>query len=352
MVAMELSEELDLLGHENQVVALGLAHDGGQDPALPPLVARSGVGVDVLLLDAVRLRRWLRRNQVDIVLAHGGWAVQVVALAVPRGGPQLVWQRILGFPSGVFRLPRRWWWRLMIGRLDAAVALTPPLEEEMRRLGFEGPVWVIPNARRPERFMALDRAEERARLCAEIDVDPGVDLLGFVGHFVRQKRPERAVEVLSRVRSLGRPAHLVMAGGGTLMDEVRAEAKTRGVEEHVTFLGHRNDVEHVFAGVDVVVLTSDDEGIPGVAIEAHMAGAPVVTFPVGGVAGVVTDGVTGAVLDDHDPATMADTVDRLLGDPDRLAHMSEAARARAADFATSIVAQTYAARLASLPDRN
>lgn len=345
---MELSEELDLLGHENAVLALGLSHDGGHDDALPPLVARSGVGIHVLALAALRLRRRLRRQPIDVVLAHGGWAVQVVALAIPRGGPLLVWQRILGLPGSVFRFPRRWWWRAVMQRVDAAVALTPTLETELRHLEFDGPVWVIPNARRPDRFLVLDRAEERRRLCRELDLDPNADLIGFVGHLVRQKRPERAIEVLARVRSLGRNAHLVMAGGGPLMDDVRAEAVTRGVQDHVSFLGHRNDVEHVFAAVDVLVLTSEDEGIPGVAIEAHMAGTPVVTFPVGGVSEVVADGVSGLVLADHDPATMADTVDALLGDPDRRAAMSAAASERAGAFATSIVALTYASRLASL----
>ena len=68
------------------------------------------------------------------------------------------------------------------------------------------------------------------------------------------------------------------------------------------------------AGVDLLLLTSEAEGIPGVAIEALMAGCPVVTVPVGSVAEVVEDGVTGVVMATADPAAMAAAVVSLLDD--------------------------------------
>jgi len=351
MVAMELAEELDALGHTNRVVALGLAHDGGRDPELPPLVARVGVGLDVLVADAWRLRRLLRREPADVVLAHGGWAVQVAAIATPRGGPLVVWQRILGFPDEVWRTGRRKWWEIVTRRVDAAIALTRELEEELRQLHFAGPVWVIPNARRPERFATLDRVAEAEWLRREVGVDVDVALIGFVGHLVDQKRPERAVEVLSRLRRSGHRAHLVVAGGGPLADELAGAVRAHGLSDHVTLLGHRPDVERILAGVDLLLLTSDVEGIPGVAIEAQMAGCPVVTFPLGGVAEVVQDGVTGIVLTGHDTASMAEQTLHLLDDPARRLRMGEEARARSLQFSTGRTAKTYADRLATLRPR-
>ncbi|MEJ7583611.1 MAG: glycosyltransferase family 4 protein [Acidimicrobiales bacterium] len=345
MVAMELAEELDGRGHRNRVVALGLAHDGGRDPQLPPLVSRVSVGVDVLVADAWRLRRLLRSEPADVVLAHGGWAVQVAAVATPRGGPAVVWQRILGFPESVWRTGRRRWWQLVLRRVDAAVALTGDLEDELRRLGFAGPVWVIANARRTDRFDALDRDTESSWLRGRLGVAPDLPLIGFVGHLVDQKRPERAVEVLSRLHAMGREAHLVVAGGGPLADALEREVRSRLLSDHVSLLGHRNDVERILAGIDLLVLPSDHEGIPGVAIEAQMAGCPVVTFPLGGVGEVVDDGVTGIVLGDHDTATMAAEVSRLLGDPARRRRMSVAARRRSARFSVGHTADAYEDRL-------
>jgi len=348
MVAMELAAELDSRGHVNRVVALGLAHDGGHDPALPPLVSRVGVGLDVLLADAWRLRRLLRRSPVDVVLAHGGWAVQVAALARPRTGPVLVWQRILGFPDSVWRAGRRQWWRTILRRVDAAVALTGELEAELRRLRFPGPVWVIPNFRRPDRFVGLDREVQAAWLRGELGIAHDVPVIGFVGHLVDQKRPERAVEVLSRLHAGGRRAHLVMAGGGPLAGVLAQEVRARALTDHVSLLGHRDDVERILAGLDLLLLPSDNEGIPGVAIEAQMAGCPVVSFPLGGVGEVVDDGVTGIVLAGHDTGAMAEQVDRLLGDPARLRRMGEGARSGSTRFSVRQAADLYEARLSTL----
>jgi len=345
---MELAEELDALGHRDVVVALGPGLDGGQEQGLVPLVASPGVGPLDLARRVRAVRRLLAGAPVDVVLAHGGWAAQVAALAAPRTGPVLVWQRILGFPPSLWRTGRRQWWRQVASRFDACVALTDALGDEVRRLGFRGPVWIIPNSRRTERFEGLDRGAAATALRAEVGVAEGVPLLGFVGHLVEQKRPERAVEVLAGVRDEGRAAHLVVAGGGPLEPMLEDVVARRGLQGSVSLLGHRDDVERILAGVDLLLLTSEAEGIPGVAIEALMAGCPVVTVPVGSVAEVVEDGVTGVVLPSSDPGAMAAAVRSLLDDEGARARMSEAARRRTDRFSAATTAREYEARLLGL----
>lgn len=353
-VAMELGTELDELGHDNRVVAVGLAHDGGRIEGIDPLVERSDVGVGVLLRAARQLRAELRAEPVDVILAHGGWALQaaIVATFPRRRGrpPQIVWQRILGVPEELWEGRRHLVWRAAAARIDAAVALTTDLEDEVRRLGFDGAVWVIPNARRPEKFLAIDRAVARRRLADELGLEPGVPLIGFVGHLVRQKRPERAVQVLAGVRSAGIPAHLVLAGDGPLRGLVEEEVRALGLEDHVTLLGFRPDVELVMGASDLLLMTSEAEGIPGVAIESLMTGCPMVTFPLGGVAEVVEDGVTGVVLDRFDVVLMARRVAELLQDREALEAMGHAGRDRSAEFAFGRVAATYATQLLALRD--
>jgi glycosyltransferase involved in cell wall biosynthesis len=347
--ALELAHELDELGHENEVFALHPAFDGTTDPDLPTVTDRTGMGV-LGLVSAVRAVRGVfgRRPRHDIVVAHGGWAMQARAVARRRGWPPIVWQRILDLPEGLWGTPRATWWRFVARRAHAAVVLTPANAVEMERLGFHGPVWPIPNSRRPDRFVSVDRVDARARLVAELGVRPGQPLVGLVGHLIAQKRPERAVDVLARVRAEGEDAVLVVAGDGPLRDAVRERSRERRVEEHVRMLGERTDVDQVLGGIDVLVLTSDSEGIPGIVIEAQMTGCPVVTFPLGAVAEVVADGETGVVLAEPDVAAMADAVVGLLRDPARRARCSAAARARSARFATSRTAPVYAARFEEL----
>jgi glycosyltransferase involved in cell wall biosynthesis len=347
LVAMELAAELEVRGHRSRLVALGPALGGGHEEGLVPLADSEGVGLRDLVTRVRRLRRLLADEPADVVLAHGGWAAQVAALTVRRGGPLLVWQRILGFPPEVWGPVRRLWWRAIATRVDVGVALTDELESELRGLGFDKPVWVIPNSRRPDRFMAIDRATAAAQLRSELG-DPGdLPLIGFVGHLVHQKRPDRALEVVARLREMGSPVHLVIAGDGPLRPALEADVRARGLDELVTLLGHRADVEVVFGGVEVALLTSEAEGIPGVAIEALMAGCPLVTFPVGGVDRVIEHGITGLVTDRHDPGEMAEAVASLLADDARRRAMSDQARLRTESFTASSAAAVYAARLSA-----
>jgi Glycosyltransferase Family 4 len=99
MVALELAGQLEHLGHHNRLVAMGSALDGGEDPDLPPLGRSWREGPTQLVSLALRLRRLLAQEPVDVVLAHGSRPACVVALAAPRRGPLLVWQRILGSPT-------------------------------------------------------------------------------------------------------------------------------------------------------------------------------------------------------------------------------------------------------------
>jgi glycosyltransferase involved in cell wall biosynthesis len=345
LVAIELADELDRLGHRNRVLALGPALDGSQEPGLAPLTTSPRLRPSSLASQAWRLRRHLAGEPADVVLAHGGRAAALAALAAPPAGPLLVWQRILGFPDKLWGPVRRRWWGIVALRVHAAVVLTDKQAAELRRLGFGGAVWVIPNFRKPERFQDLDRAVAAARLRAELGVPDEVPLVGFVGHLVDQKRPDRALEVLARLRGQGCPAHLVVAGKGPLRPSLAAHAARLGVAEAVTFLGHRDDVEALFGGVDVALLTSETEGIPGVAIEALMAGCPMVAVPVDGATEVVQHGVTGLVLPDDDPATMAPAVAGLLADRQARTAMSEAARARTDRFSAGAAAEVYAERL-------
>jgi glycosyltransferase involved in cell wall biosynthesis len=350
MFALELASGLDALGHDNHVVALGLAFDGGRDPDLPALTTQTAMGPRAVVMGAWHLRRLLARDPFDVVLAHGGSAAQAASLMPRSRRPLLIWQRILGFPPAIWKPAQRRWWRFIMRRIDVVVAMTHDIEDESRRLGFTGPIWEIGtyNTRSPQRFVGVDRIEASARLRREVGVDDDVPLLGLVGHLVDQKRPERAIEVLELILSQSQRAHLVVAGDGPLRTRVEREIRERGLGPHVSLIGHRSDVEQVYGGLDVLLLTSDDEGIPGVAVEAQMAGCPVVTFPLGGVDTVVENGRTGVVLARRDTVLMAEHTVRLLQRPRLLHEFGDEARRTTGQFSTSQAADEYGARLMEL----
>jgi glycosyltransferase involved in cell wall biosynthesis len=95
---------------------------------------------------------------------------------------------------------------------------------------------------------------------------------------------------------------------------------------HVHFLGWRGDMPALYAGLDLVLLTSDNEGMPTSIIEAMAAGKPVVATDVGGVRSLVADGETGFLVPPRDPDALASACLRLLGDPAACERMGAAAR--------------------------
>ena len=106
------------------------------------------------------------------------------------------------------------------------------------------------------------------------------------------------------------------------MEELRGRLGTR-----LHLLGWRGDIAAVLAAMDVVVNTSENEGMPVALIEAGGAAKPVVATDVGSTREVVASDETGFVLD-YDADAFADRVLKLLADPGLRAAMGESGRAR------------------------
>jgi glycosyltransferase involved in cell wall biosynthesis len=149
--------------------------------------------------------------------------------------------------------------------------------------------------------------------------------VAYVGRVTGIKRPDRLLEVVRTVHREIPAARFVVCGEGDLLDQV-AEAAGR-LDGALHLLGWRADVETVYAAADLVLLTSDNEGMPVSLIEAGLAGLPAVATRVGGVPEVVQDGVTG-LLTATRPAELADRVIRLLRDEPLRLRMGRSARAR------------------------
>ncbi|MEU8587045.1 glycosyltransferase [Streptomyces sp. NPDC048664] len=163
------------------------------------------------------------------------------------------------------------------------------------------------------------RSEARARL----GLPEEGPVVAFVGRLTRIKRPDRFLAVARAVRRAVPDARFAVCGDGDLYGELAAAADLR---DHLCLLGWRPDVETVYAASDLVLLTSDNEGMPVSLIEAGLAGLPSVATNVGSVSEVVQDGRTG-LLAAPDAGELARHTVRLLGDAALRHRMGEQARA-------------------------
>lgn len=100
-------------------------------------------------------------------------------------------------------------------------------------------------------------------------------IIGHVGRFQRQKNHKFLIDVFGEVLKQKETAHLVLVGGnGELMEETKAYVAESGLEDNVTFLGNRSDVNQLLSAFDILVFPSLYEGMPNVVIESQAAGLP------------------------------------------------------------------------------
>ena len=126
-----------------------------------------------------------------------------------------------------------------------------------------------------------ERAELRLRLRAELGLPAEAILVGGAGHLAHRKGFELLIDALAHVGD-SRFA-LAILGDGAHRPKLVEHAKRIGVEHRVHWLGHRPDGAGIIAGFDLFVLSSDNEGMANVMLEAMAGGVPVIAFDISGV---------------------------------------------------------------------
>jgi L-malate glycosyltransferase len=119
-----------------------------------------------------------------------------------------------------------------------------------------------------------------------------------------------------------------IVGDGPRRGELEGLVAATGLQDHVTFLGHREDVPALLTAADIYVLPSRSEAFPNGAIEAMAAGLPVVANAVGGLLDLIEDGRTGLLAAPGDAEHLAGAMRRLITDRPLAARIGEAARAQ------------------------
>ena len=162
----------------------------------------------------------------------------------------------------------------------------------------------------------------RQEALKSLGLDPSKIYCSFIGRITQIKRPDRFLSVVENSKKRNLNLHFIVAGAGDLLEETIANSKTRDLP--ITFLGWREDIETILSASDIVILTSDNEGMPLSLIQAGMAGRPVVTTNVGSVGEIVKDGVSGYITD-FNPDQLSNSLEKLSTNPDLRNSMGKAA---------------------------
>ncbi|WP_168705303.1 D-inositol-3-phosphate glycosyltransferase [Gordonia paraffinivorans] len=268
---------------------------------------------------------WLARDRWGVPLVHTAHTLAAVKNAALAAGdtaePQL---RVIGEQQ-------------VVGEADRLVANTETEAAELISMYDADPARIDVVTPGADLDCYTPGSVEQAR--AALGIDPDETIVTFVGRIQPLKAPDLLVAAAAPLIRDGHRLRLLIVGGPSgsglerptaLMDQV-AEL---GIADSVTFLPPQpsDRLAQVYRASDVVAVPSHSESFGLVAIEAQACGTPVIAANVGGLGVAVDDGRTGVLVDGHDVGDWTNALEKLLGQPDRLAELGRNARAHAERF--------------------
>lgn len=327
-------ETLLVAGHEDP--AEGSMLELGRLPEGLRVLRVAALGRAVSPLDDLRALAALvaiaRRFKPHVVHTHLAKAGFVGRLAARVAGARVVVHTYHGSvfqgyfgrrESRLYVAIERWLARLS----TRLVAITPSGRRELVTLGIarDEKIALIP--------LGLDLAPlragpERADAREALGLPASAPVVGIVARLVPIKDVGTFLRAVAQVANTHPDLVALIAGDGAERTALEALAASLGIADRCRFLGFRADVARLYAALDVLALTSLNEGSPVSVIEAMAAGCAVVATAVGGVPDVVRAEETGLLVPARDPEAVAGAMVRLLDAPELRARLGrEAAEA-------------------------
>ena len=170
---------------------------------------------------------------------------------------------------------------------DRIIVISPQQYEEIHQQFGVGRAEQFAVIRLGLDLRVFDEAPTRRRIVRrEISVDETTILVGIVGRLAEIKNHDmflRAAALFQEKYGTMADVRFVVIGDGHLRGTLEQQARALGLEERVIWLGSRQDAENFYPALDIVALTSHNEGTPLTLIEAMANGLPVISAKVGGV---------------------------------------------------------------------
>jgi glycosyltransferase involved in cell wall biosynthesis len=174
-----------------------------------------------------------------------------------------------------------------------------------------GRIQVLPNIFLPG-TVRVPLPDELSVFRARHGLQAGAPVVGTLIRFVPQKDPDLWLEAAAIIAAARPDVRFLIAGYGPLEADMRRKIGELVLDDRVVLAGALNDVGPFYAAIDVLMLSSRYEGVPYVLIEAQAAGHPVVATDVGGNAEGFIDGVTGYLVKERSPLSLANAVLSML----------------------------------------
>jgi len=302
-----------------------LTKDSAGSLVIPELQREPNIVKDIISF--YKLCRLIKKEKPDIVHTHTAKAGTIGRLAATLTGVPLIIHTFHGhvfhsyfnpFKTNLFILIER----ILARCTDKIIVISERQKDEIKRylkLNNEHKLALIPLGFDLDRFLGSEKEDRGDRLREELNIPKEAIVIGAVGRLTAIKNYKMFLEVAKEIKKKN-PNVIVkflIVGDGELKGELVALSDKLGIKEDTIFTSWRKDIDSVYRAIDIVILTSLNEGTPVSLIEALASGKPVVATDVGGVRDVVENGKFGFVVSLDDVDAFSKAVSSLINDREK-----------------------------------
>ena len=272
--------------------------------------------------EAVRLARWLQRNQIQILNTHSsrdGWLLGIAGRLARV--PFIVRTRHFDVP-----VANRWLSGFVFRKLADHILTTSPKVTEHFKNYFRLPADRVSTLATGVDTKQFSPDGEAAELVPAAQ-SKNLPLIGIVSIIRLAKGHATLMEAARILKDDGLAAHYVIVGEGPSRAPVEKKIRELKLEDCVTFTGQREDIPAVLRALKILVIPSLHEGIPQVGLQALACKTPVIGSNAGGIPEIIRDGETGIIFPAQDAHALAAAIRETLADQDKTHARCERGRA-------------------------
>lgn len=269
------------------------------------------------------LKKIIREGQYDIIHCHtpvGAAVTRLAAIGARKRGTKVIYTAhgfhfYQGAPvkNWLIFYPIEW----LLARLtDVLITInTEDYAFAQKKLHAKRVEYVPGVGLDTRRFCRNDQRGSLKRQALGLSEDDFVILT--VAELIPRKNHLVVLHALSQLKETPAYENLkyVICGDGILMEELKQLVRSLGIQDHVLFLGYRDDIEALCNASDLFAFMSHQEGLPVALMEAMCCGLPAICSKIRGNVDLIEDGQDGLLLD-NTPQAVADGILKLYGDPE------------------------------------
>ncbi len=237
---------------------------------------------------AIKLRRFVKANKIDMVITHGNRAAEIAQKACLGKIP-------------IISVAHNYKFKPLL-KSDHVIAITEDLKSKIIDAGFpKGKVFKLNNPIILNRDTTSDFKEF---------LDPPT--IGFIGRFVHKKGIHILVDAIKQLQEKNINIKAVFAGNGGEKKNITNQIKSAGLENVIKLIGWVDDKKTFFSSIDMLVIPSLHEPFGVVVLEGLAHSKPIIATKSEGPSEILHDGIDGILVETNSSDEIADAIEDLI----------------------------------------